>query len=252
MMNPELLAIYYLWKREMIRFFRSKSRVIGSIGMPFFFLVMLGFGLGGVVSLEGGENYLDFVAPGILGMVLLFGSVFSGVIVLMDKQFGFLKETLVAPVRRESIVLGKALGGASTAVVQGILMLIVMALMGVTIPLSSILPMIAIMFLVSAAFVSVGIALASMMDDMHGFQLIVNFLIFPLFLFSGAIFPLDSVPEIIRLISYLDPLTYGVDALRLVILGSSRFPIALDLGIISCFLAATTLIAAYLFRKIES
>ncbi len=251
-MNQELTAVYFLWKREIIRFLRSKSRIIGSIGMPFFFLVMLGFGIGGIVSLEEGESYLDFVAPGILGMVLLFGSVFSGAIVIMDKQFGFLKETLVAPVRRESIVLGKALGGASTAVIQGILMIVVMALMGVSIPLNALPLLLAVMFLVSMAFVSVGISLASIMEDMHGFQLIVNFLIFPMFLFSGAIFPLDSVPEVLQYLSYLDPLTYGVDAMRIVLLGTARFSLALDLGILLAFLAVTTSLAAYLFRRIES
>ncbi|MFP3949875.1 MAG: ABC transporter permease [Candidatus Micrarchaeia archaeon] len=251
-MNQELTAVYFLWKREIIRFLRSKSRIIGSIGMPFFFLVMLGFGIGGIVSLEGGESYLDFVAPGILGMVLLFGSVFSGAIVIMDKQFGFLKETLVAPVRRESIVLGKALGGASTAVIQGILMIVVMALMGVSIPLHALPLLFAVMFLVSMAFVSVGISLASIMEDMHGFQLTVNFLIFPMFLFSGAIFPLDSVPEILQYLSYVDPLTYGVDAMRIVLLGTARFSLVLDLGILLVFLAVTTSLAAYLFRRIES
>lgn len=251
-MNSEIAAIYFLWKRELIRFFRSKSRVIGSMGMPIFFLFMLGFGLGGMVSLDGGERYLDFIAPGMLGMVLLFGSVFSGIIVLMDKQFGFLKETLVAPVRRESIVLGKALGGATTAVVQGILMLIVMALMGVAIPLSSLPALIFVMFLISIAFVSLGIAIASFMEDMHGFQLIVNFLIFPMFLLSGAIFPLNEVPEVVQYLSYLDPLTYGVDALRAVFLGTSTFPFLLDLGFLLAFLVLTTVVAAYLFRRIES
>ena len=251
-MNSELLAIYFLWKRELIRFFRSKSRVIGSMGMPVFFLFMLGFGLGGLVSLDGGERYLDFIAPGMLGMVLLFGSIFSGIIVLMDKQFGFLKETLVAPVRRESIVLGKALGGATTAVVQGILMLGVMALMGVTIPLSSIPALLFVMFIISIAFVSLGIAIASFMEDMHGFQLIVNFLIFPMFLLSGAIFPLDKTPEFVQYLSYIDPLTFGVDALRSIFLGSSQFPFMLDLGVLLGFLALTTVVAAYLFRKIES
>jgi ABC-2 type transport system permease protein len=251
-MNPELVAVYFLWKRELIRFFRSKSRVIGSMGMPVFFLFMLGFGLGGMVSLDGGERYLDFIAPGMLGMVLLFGSVFSGIIVLMDKQFGFLKETLVAPVRRESIVLGKALGGATTAVVQGILMLIVMALMGVNIPLSSLPALILVMFIISISFVSLGIAIASFMEDMHGFQLIVNFLIFPMFLLSGAIFPIAQVPEFIRYLSYANPLTYGVGALRSIFMGSSEFPFLLDLGFLLGFLVLTTVVAAHLFRRLES
>ena len=252
-MNQELVAIYFLWKREIIRFFRSKSRVFGSLAMPFFFLIMLGFGIGGMVTMEtGGPNYMDYIAPGILGMVLLFASLFSGMIVIMDKQFGFLKETLVAPVSRVSIVLGKAFGGATTAVSQGVLMLILMMLMGISIPLSALPFLIVIMFLISIAFVCLGIAIASLIEDMHGFQLIMNFLIFPLFFLSGAVFPLNGLPEIIRFISYLDPLTYGVDALRLSLLGTSQFHIMLDMGVLVGFLIVTTVVAAYLFRRIES
>jgi len=252
-MNQELQAIYFLWKRELIRFFRSKSRIVGSLAMPFFFLVMLGFGIGGMMPVDTNTpNYMDYIAPGILGMVLLFASLFSGIIVLMDKQFGFLKETLVAPVSRVSIVLGKALGGATTAVLQGILMLALMILMGINIPLESLPSLIAIMFLISISFVSLGIAIASFMEDMHGFQLIMNFLIFPLFFLSGALFPLDGLPPIIKFISYLDPLTYGVDALRLSLLGTSQFHVALDMGVLVGFLIVTTVIAAYLFRRIES
>ena len=243
-------AIIALWKREVIRFFRAKSRIIGTLGFPFFFLAILGTGLNDVMPIQG-SSYIDFLAPGILGMVLMFGSIFSGVIVIMDRQFGFLKETLVAPVSRMSIIAGKSLGGATTAVFQGILMLGMALLLGADIHVESIPLLVVLMAAVSIAFVSLGIAIASMMEDMHGFQLIVNFLIMPMFFLSGALFPLESAPDIIRYISYIDPLTYVVEAFRFLINGSSHMPIFISAGAIAVFLAATTSVASYLFNRIE-
>jgi len=153
-LRHELTAIYYMWKRDLIRFFRAKSRIIGSLGMPFFLLAALGMGFNMPVSVSGNSvNYLQFITPGILAMVLLFGSVFSGVNVIVDRQFGFLKETLVAPVRRESIIIGKSLGGATTAIIQGILMLIIALSMGVNVNLIVLFPIFLLMILISMAFV---------------------------------------------------------------------------------------------------
>ncbi len=252
-MNHELTAIYFLWKREIIRFYRSKSRVLGSLGMPFLLLAVLGTSLNGLFDMPGmGGDYLQFMAPGILAMVLLFGSIFSGVIVIVDRQFGFLKETLVAPVSRTSIVIGKSLGGSTTAIIQGLLMLLVCLLLGIQLDLSAILQVILLMALTSTAFVALGIAFASTMEDMHGFQLIMNFLIMPLFFLSGAMFPLSAAPEPIRLLSYLDPVTYAVEALRFFLLGTSTIPLPTSLAILSAFLIACTLAATYLFNRIES
>lgn len=245
-----LSVVYALWKREVIRFFRAKSRILGTLGFPFFFLAVVGTGLNSVMALPGG-SYLDFMVPGILGMVLMFGSVFSGVTVIMDRQFGFLKETLVAPVSRLSIIAGKSLGGATTAVFQGILMLVVAAVLGANVELSALPVLIPLMALVSFSFVSLGIAIASLMEDMHGFQLVMNFLVMPMFFLSGGLFPLESAPEAIRLVSYADPLTYAVEAFRFFLDGSSHMPIALSLGVLVGFMAATTYGGAYLFGRIE-
>jgi len=251
--HRELTAIFFLWKRELIRFFRAKSRIIGSIGMPFFFLAILGTGLNAAFSMPGMQgNYLAFITPGILAMVLLFGSITSGITVLMDRQFGFLKETLVAPVKRSSIIVGKALGGATTAIVQGIIMLGIALLLGVSMQFSSFLLVLALMFIISIAFVSLGIAIASLMEDMHGFQLIMNFLIMPMFFLSGGLFPLSKAPDIVRAISYIDPLTYGVETLRFALLGQSSMPFLLSFGVLIGFLLASLTAAAYLFGKIES
>jgi len=248
----EMNAIYHMWKREMIRFLRAKSRIVGSLGMPFFFLAIVGTGLGGAISLPGANaNYLDFMAPGILGMVLLMGSIFSGVLVIMDRQFGFLKETLVAPVSRLSIVIGKALGGATTAVIQGLLMLCVALLLGVQIEWANMPLVLLLMAGISLTFVSIGIAIASVMEDMHGFQLIMNFLVMPMFFLSGALFPLDKAPDALRILSYFDPLTYAVEGLRYLLIGQANMPLAMSFGVVGAFLAGSLVLASYLFGRIE-
>jgi len=251
-MNAELSAIYALWKREIIRFFRSKSRLLGSLGMPFFFLAILGSGLNGVFNMPGMEgNYLQFIAPGIIAMVLMFGSVFQGIIVLMDRQFGFLKETLVAPVSRLSIVLGKALGGATTAMIQGTIILFIAMLLGAQLQLENVITLLAFMFLISVTFVSLGITIASMLQDMHGFQLIMNFMLMPLFFLSGALFPLSTAPNFLKIASLFDPLTYSVNGLRFLLIGQS------DIGFIECtvvligFAAVFIALAIFLFNRIE-
>ncbi len=249
----ELTAIYAMWKREMIRFFRVKSRIIGSLGMPFLFLAVLGSGLNGVLNIPGLQgNYMQFITPGILGMVLLFNSIFAGVIVITDRQFGFLKETLVAPVKRSSIVFGKALGGATAAVIQGLLMLAIAMLLGVQVNLAAIPFVLLLMLLIATGFVSLGLAIASTMEDMQAFQLIMNFLVMPLFFLSGGLFPLTTAPDVVRWLSYIDPLTYGVDGLRYLLLGHTVFSIGIDLAVLTVFLIGSTLLAAHLFGKIEN
>ncbi len=252
MMNRELEGIYALWKREIIRFFRSKSRILGSLGMPFFFLAILGTGLNSLPGLSGGQgNYLQFIAPGIIGMVLMFASIFSGIIVLMDRQFGFLKETLVAPISRLSIVLGKALGGATTAIIQGIIIMFIAVFLGAQLNIANVLLLLVFMFLISMMFVSLGIAIASTMEDMQGFQLISNFILMPMFFLSGALFPLSSAPGILSAISMIDPLTYGVNGLRFILLGHSDIAFPLCLGVIVAFTAVFVAMAIFLFNRIE-
>ncbi len=252
MMNRELEGIYALWKREIIRFFRSKSRILGSLGMPFFFLAILGTGLSNMPGLSGGQgNYLQFIAPGIIGMVLMFASIFSGIIVLMDRQFGFLKETLVAPISRLSIVLGKALGGATTAIIQGIIIMFIAVFLGAQLNIANVLLLLLFMFLISMMFVSLGIAIASTMEDMQGFQLISNFILMPMFFLSGALFPLSSAPGILSTISMIDPLTYGVNGLRFILLGHSDIAFPVSMAVILGFTAVFVAMAIFLFNRIE-
>jgi len=250
-MGRELEGIYALWKRELITFFRSKSRLIGSLGMPFFFLAILGTGLGTVLPLPQGGSYLQFIAPGVIGMILMFTSVFSGIIVIMDRQFGFLKETLVAPISRFSVVAGKALGGATTAMVQGIIILIMAILLGAQIQIANVVLLLAFMFLISLMFVSIGITIASVMQDMHGFQLITNFLIMPMFFLSGGLFPLSSAPGILKFFSTIDPLTYGVDGLRYLLTGFSQVGFSISLLVVGGLTALFITIAMRSFSRIE-
>src|ERR1035437_8477858 len=211
-------TIYILWRRQMKRYFRSKSRMIGSVAQPLLFMVSLGFGLGPIFAKAGQGNYIEFLVPGIIGMSIIFSAVFSGIEIIWDKQFGFLKETLVAPVSRFNIMLGRTLGGATQSVMQGLMVFIISLFIGFRPTNWLLFPVFLIlMLLVALLFTAVGTMIASLLDDMQGFQLIVNFLIMPLFFLSGAIFPLEGLPKIIGDIAALDPLSYGVDAFRTVL-----------------------------------
>jgi ABC-2 type transport system permease protein len=245
-------GVYTIWLREMIRFFRNKSRVIGTMGMPLFFLVFIGTGLNSAFALPGGTSYIEFMAPGIVGMILLFGSVFSGLTIVVDKQFGFMKEILVAPISRTSIVLGKSLGGATTAMTQAMLLLAFVFAAGINqFSVEALLLSLPLMFLISTSFVNIGVLFASRLDDPHGFQLVMNFFIMPLFFLSGAFFPLDNLPAWLKTLSFLDPLTYGVDGLRGVLVGQSFFPLWLDFAVLAAFAAVTVLIGTYAFKKMQ-
>jgi ABC-2 type transport system permease protein len=245
--------IYTIWLRNMKRFSRSKSRIIGSISMPIFFLLFLGFGLNSVVQLpEGGGNYIEFLIPGMIAMSVLFTSVFSGIQVIWDKQFGFLKETLVAPVSRLEIMLGQTFGGATTAVIQGFLILVFSLFIGLHIlGFTGFLTAFAFMVLIGVSFTAFGIAIASRMEDMTGFQLIMNFVVFPIFGLSGALFPISSLPEWAIPITLLDPLTYGVEGIRYGLTGVSQINPLVCLTVIGSFTVAMTVLGAFLFRKIK-
>jgi ABC-2 type transport system permease protein len=245
-------VMFVLWLRQIKRYLRSKSRIIGSLGQPLLFLVALGFGLGPIFRKAGGGNYIDFLAPGIISQGVLFTAIFSGIELIWDRQFGFLKETLVAPVSRLQIMFGKTLGGATIAAFQGLIIFLLTLLVGfhpaslVMIPL-----FLFTLFLIALLFTALGTAIASTLQDFQGFQLIMNFLVMPLFFLSGALFPLNDLPEFMKIITRLNPLTYGVDALRATLLGASTFSLSLDLTILGALTAIILVIGSYLFSKIE-
>jgi len=247
-------VIYILCLRQLKHYWRSRARLIGSLGQPLLFLVAFGFGFGPMYSrASGGGNYITFLAPGIVTMGILFTAVFSGLEVIWDRQFGFLKETMVAPISRAEIMIGKTLGGATIAIIQGLIVLNLTYVIGFRIPsLSSLVLGLIFMFLIAIFFTGFGLTIASKMKDMQGFQMILNFLIMPIFFLSGALFPLTNLPPVIYFISRIDPLTYGVDGLRGAITGMSTFGTFSDLIVIGVLSALICAIGAVLFSKIEA
>ena len=244
-------AIYILWLRELKRYSRSRSRMIGSLGQPILFLLALGFGLGPVFAKAGQGNYFQFLGPGIISMSILFTAIFAGIQVIWDKQFGILKETLVAPVPRLHIMLGKTFGGATLAVLQGTVVLILATIFGFR-PDLSLLPLTYLfMILVALFFTALGISIASALEDINGFQIIMNFLVQPTFFLSGALFPLTNLPPAIELITRIDPLTYGVDGIRGTLTGATHFGLVTDVGILVVLVGIILTIGASLFSRIE-
>ncbi len=241
-----------MWLRQLKRYWRSKARILGSLGQPVLFLFALGLGFGPVYAAAGKGSYISFLAPGVIAMAILFTSIFNGIEIIWDRQFGFLKETLVAPVSRFKIMFGKTIGGATVAVIQGIIVLLLTFIFGFRISsVSGFLLGLVFMILIAILFASLGIAIASKMTDMHGFQLIMNFLIMPIFFLSGALFPLDNLNGILKIATTLDPLTYGVDGLRLALTGSAHFSVGLDLAVLLIVTLLFLLLGSKLFSKIQ-
>ena len=252
-MGPALMnAIYVLWLRQLKRYVRSRTRILASMAQPLLFLIAFGYGLGHVFAAAGRGNYIDFLAPGIIGMSLIFTSVFAGMEVIWDRQFGFLKETLVAPVSRTAIMVGRVLGSATTSTAQGVIVLLVTLLFGFHPMDWALVPAaIAMMALIALVFSAGGLLVASFVADMQAFPLIMNFLVMPIFFLSGAMFPLDGLPPALSLVTRIDPLAYGVDGLRTLLLGQSHFGLPLDIAVLSA--AALVLIAggSYAFRRMQ-
>ena len=244
--------IYILWLRQIKRYFRSRARIIGSLGQPLLFLVDLGFGFGPIFVQAGGGNYFQFLAPGIIAMSILFTALFSGIEIIWDKQFGFLKETLVAPVSRFKIMIGRTLGGATVATLQGIIVLLISFIVGFRIGNVIMLPFgFIFMLLIALLFTALGTAIASILEDMQGFQLIMNFIVMPLFFLSGALFPLQGLPKAIGIAASINPLSYGVDGLRGTLVNGAQFGLGLDFIVLGFITAILLSVGSYLFSKIQ-
>jgi len=252
MKTNTLYAIYILWLRQIKRYFRSKSRIIGSLGQPILFLVALGYGLNSVFSASGNGNYIQFLAPGIIAMSILFSAIFSGIEIIWDRQFGFLKETLVAPVSRFTIMFGRTLGGATTASLQGILVLVISLFIGFRPDIADIIPGVIFMVLIAFVFTALGTAIASRLEDMQGFQLIMNFLVMPIFFLSGALFPLNTAPAAIKWIAFFNPLTYGVDGLRAVFTTAAIHSAWTDGIVLTVIALVFVSVGAWMFLKIKA
>jgi ABC-2 type transport system permease protein len=251
------LPIYTMWLREMKRFLRVKARVVSSLLMPLFFLAFLGLPMSFVPARQipglEGVGYLDFLAPGIVGMTLLFAGTMSGASVIWDKEFGFLKEVLVAPVSRFSVILGRSLGGMTTAIIQALVIVGIAVAMGVQLAgVPQFFLAVAVMILTCAAFTGFGLIIASKLGNLEGFMAIMNLIVFPIFFLSGALFPIQSMPQWLKYIMYINPLTYGVDGLRGTLIGVSAFPLWLDLSVLVVVCLALATLGSYFFSQMEA
>lgn len=246
-------GVTIMWKRQLIRYWRSRGRMLGSLGQPILFFLALGLGFGPIYTKAGGGNYLEFLVPGIIAMTILFTSVFSGIEVIWDKQFGFLKETLVAPVERWKIMLGKTLGAATISLFQATFILILALIFGFR-PLSwlSIIPAYFFMLLIGFLFSAFGIAIASKLEDMRAFPFIINFIIMPIFFLSGALFPIDSLPKNVVVVTLFNPLSYGVEGLRGILTGAAHIPFLLSLLVLISASAIMFAIGTYFFSRVEA
>jgi ABC-2 type transport system permease protein len=226
-----LRAIYIIWYRDMVRFRRDRARLVASLAQPLLYLLIFGTGLssalsgasgafGGTAS-TGGLSYIQFIFPGIIGMAVLFSAIFGAMSIVWDREFGFLKEVLVAPIDRSAVAVGKALGGATQAMVQGLVLLVLAPLIGIDLSITMILALVPLTFVLAFALSSLGVAIASRMKSMQGFQMVMTFLMMPMFFLSGALFPLQGLPSWMNVLTRLDPAAYGMDPLRRVVLGAS-------------------------------
>src|SRR5579872_4666813 len=228
-------VIYIHWLRQVKRYLRSRWQVFSSIMQPILYLLALGFGLGPTFQNAGKGNYIQFLTPGVVGMIILFSAVFSGIDLIFDRRFGFLRATLVAPVSRLAIIAGRTLGGATVALIQGGLVLIFCFAVGFRpVTLMSIPLALLFMMLTALLFAALGTMVASLLTDFNGFQTFTNFLAMPLFFFSGALFPLAGVSKVLFFIARINVFSYGVDGLRAVLIGGSQpFGVTVDLMVLS-------------------
>lgn len=255
MMSNNLMGIYTIWLRDLRRFLRDKSRIVGATVQPALFLLFLGTGLSKGLTItfqsDNYPGYIIFIYPGIIGMSILFTSVFSAISIVWDREIGFLKEVMVAPISRWAVALGKALGGGTVAMIQGALMLIFAPLVGVEIGLWTIVILLPLMLFVAISLTSMGIVAAAYMHSMQGFTVIMNFIMLPMFFLSGAMFPISKLPLWMAILVKINPLTYGVDLLRMATITKSHFSLFIDIGVMGIFGLVMTVFAVILFSRQE-
>ena len=223
-----LRAIYIIWYRDILRYWRDRWRLVASLAQPLLFLIVFGSGLssslGGAFGRGSGLTYIQFMYPGIIGMSILFSAIFGAMSIVWDREFGFLKEVLVAPIDRWAVAIGKALGGTTQAMIQGLILLVLAPLIGVKLSVLTIVELVPLAAVLAFGLASFGVAIASMMKSLQGFQVVMNFLMMPMFFLSGALFPLVALPLWLTVLTRLNPATYGIDPIRRIILGPTLPP----------------------------
>lgn len=244
----EIDAVYMIWRRDLIRHSRDRVRLLSSVVRPVLWLLIMGMGLKGSFNIYG-ISYAHFIFPGIIAMNLIFAAMQSTISIIWDREFGFLKEILVAPISRTSIVLGKTLSGSTVAFFEGVFVLAFAPLIKINIAWPSLLALMPLIFFIAFVCTTLGIVVAARMTSFEGFGVISNFIIMPMFFLSGALFPLENLPPWISLIVRINPLTYGVDLLRRTALGVGVFPVFLDLLYPAGFALIMLGIAVFEFNK---
>ncbi len=252
-------AVYVIVMREFKRFFRQRGRLLTTLVRPLLWLFIVGTGLSRLVAPVGDDGsgageYMQFLLPGVIGMTILFSSIFSTMSVVWDREFGFLREMLVAPVSRLTIVVGKLLSGTALSLFQGMMLLIVAPFIGVEIGLGQVIAMVFLVSLVSFSLTAFGLFIAAHLKSLEGFNVIMNFIILPMFFLSGALYPVEHLPTPLKLVTYINPLSYGVDAFKHVLLPgggrlSAEFPLILDIIFVSVFAAVMMALSARAFSK---
>ena len=246
------LAVYVIWLREVKRFWREKPRVITSVVQPILWLFILGIGIGSSLQPRGIEyNYIQYIFPGVIAMTILFSSMNSGIYIVWDREFGFLKEILVSPVSRASIVLGKILAGSTTAIFQSTIILLFASVIGINMSVFMFIKTVLIMILLAISLSTIGILIGSKIASFHSYPLVSNFIIMPMFFLSGAMFPLSNVPSWMHFISKFNPLTYGVDLLRQSIIGSGTYSVWLNIFILLLVAVIMGIAATYVLKHTE-
>jgi ABC-2 type transport system permease protein len=244
--------IYILWLRQLKRYVRTRSRIVGALTQPLLYLVALGYGFGSVYRQAGQGSYLHFLAPGVIGMSIIFTAIFSGMEVIWDRQFGFLKETLVAPMSRLNIMLGRTLGGATVATIQGMIVMMISLLFGFRPDPWAVLAVLPYMFIVALMFTALGTAIASKISDMQGFQMVINFLVMPMYFLSGSLYPLTGLPTGLAIVASLNPLTYGIDAFRTLLIGQGHYGLPLDTAVLSGLTLLFLFAGSRFFSRLEA
>jgi ABC-2 type transport system permease protein len=253
----QIRPIYVICIREFIKFFREKSRLLGTLARPVLWLFVVGNGMNSLIKPHVGFSYLQFIFPGMIGMTILFSSIFSSISIVWDREFGFMKEMLVAPISRMSIVVGKAISGTFISVAQAIIILILTPFLGIHLTVMQFVEVVAVAVLVSFCITSLGILIAARLTSFDGFNIIMNFLVMPMLFLSGAMYPVTSMPPALRHLTQINPLTYGVDAFKHVLLRNAtpplgpEFSLSLDLFIVTAISIIMLTLAALSFRKKE-
>lgn len=243
----EFNAIYVIVAREFKKFVRERSRLVSAIARPLVWLFLVGAGMSRLVPPVNGVSYMQFIFPGILGMTILFSSMFSSISIIWDKEFGFMKEILVAPVSRLTIVVGKALSGSIVSTLQAVIVLLLFPLLGLKLGVTDIISAVFICMLVSFSVSAFGIVIATFYESYESFSAIMNFIIMPMFFLSGAMYPVKLLPEALRFAAKFNPLTYGVDALKHVISPLAHGPMSPDFSIAADLAVIVALSVIFVF-----